>query len=303
MNEELISQIVQHILSDSSFQALLNGYRSGNEAGRMAVKKPALVLLNYAADLDTILNAVKKRWGTEYALTVLGSESIAQANPALPEGLSWTTPQEALTLTGWAQIIVPACSANTLAKAALGIRDNPLTELIGRGIMQGTPIALAVEFLGLTAQTPQSYRELYEGYLQTVQTYGVQVYAKIGDQETLTISSGKAATAAAAGTNIVSTGTDTQAILKAIIAAAKPNLGSAQSASQGQGGVPAKGIPGPECPEEIRFGKKFLGDKEAYAFPEISRVWISRNTVISPLARDTLRLRRVELCFDEEGRR
>lgn len=333
MNEELISQIVQHILTDSSFQALLNGYRSG-VAEKTAAQKPALVLLNYVTDFEALLNAVKTRWGREYMLTVLPSKNTVQANPELPEGLNWTTPQEALAKTDWAQILVPACSANTLAKAALGIRDNPLSELIGRGIVQGIPIALVAESLGLTAQTPQAYRELYDDYLQTIQTYGVQVFAKIGDQKTLTFPEVKAVSAAStnstsagisginagAGMNasavinagistaasntspvVTSRGIDTNAFLKAIITAAEPNPKTSQS-YPGQGFAPGKGLPGTASPEEIRFDKKFLGDKEAYAFPEASRVLVSRYTVISPLARDTLRLRRVELCITEEGR-
>ncbi|OLN25762.1 flavoprotein [Desulfosporosinus metallidurans] len=246
MNEELINQLVHRILSEPAFQALLQG--NGNGAGNKAVKPAALVLLNYVPDFERVLSAVKTRWGAEYTLTILPSESVAKANPALPEDMNWITPQDALTKTDWQKIIVPACSANTLAKAALGLRDNPLSELIGRGITQGQPIELVTEYLGFTAQTPKAYLELYEGYLQKIKSYGVKVYTRIGDEKT----------------------------------AAEPTQ------------------------DVIRFEKKFLGDKDAYGFPEASRVFVKRLTVISPLARDTLKIRRIELCTDMEregGRR
>ncbi len=55
--------------------------------------------------------------------------------------------------------------------------------------------------------------------------------------------------------------------------------------------------------EKIQFDKKFLGDKQAYGLPEESRVLVKQGTVISPLARDTLKMRRIELCYEMEGGR
>ena len=246
MNEELIDQLVHRILSEPAFQALFQGNET--TAGNKVLKPDALVLLNYVHDFERVLTAVKTRWGADYTLTILPSESVAKVNPALPAGMTWITPQEALTKTNWQKIIVPACSANMLAKAALGVRDTPLSELIGRGITQGHPIELVTEYLGISAQTPKAYRELYEGYLQSVQSFGVQVYAKIEDEKTAS--------------------------------------------------APTQDV--------IRFEKKFLGDKDAYGFPEASRILVKRLTVISPLARDTLKQRRIEVCMDMEregGRR
>lgn len=255
MNEELINQLVHRILSEPAFQALLQG--NGNAAGNKAVKPDALVLLNYVSDFEQVVSAVKRRWGAEYTLTILPSESVAKVNPVLPQDMNWITPQDALTKTDWQKIILPACSPNTLAKAALGLRDNPMSELIGRGISRGTRIELVTEYLGFTPKMPQTYRELYEGYIQKVQSYGVQVYARI--EET---SSYESRTMLCEYT------------------------------------IPTQDV--------IRFEKKFLGDKDVYGFPEASRVLVQRLTVISPLARDTLKDRRIELCTEMEregGRR
>lgn len=263
MNEELINQIVRRILSEPDFQRLMQG----TDEGAMAVKPDGLVLLNFVPDFERVLKAVKKRFGAECTLNILPSESVLAANLELPEGMNWITPQDAFAKGDWQRIIIPACSLNTLAKAALGLRDNPISEMIGRGLTQGKPIELVTEYLGLTAQTPPRYLELYEGYIQKVQSYGVMVYATLGDGCTL---------------------------IK----------------NQGQDRAPSVEEPRPitleqEAPsqEAIRYEKKYLADKDAYGFPEESIVMLKRLTVISPLARDTLKMRRIELRQEMEGGR
>ncbi|HBW37531.1 hypothetical protein [Desulfosporosinus sp. BICA1-9] len=294
MNEELINQLVQRILSEPALQALLQGTGAGNRA-----KPDVLVLLNYVSDFERVLSAIETRWGAKYTLTILPSESVAKANPALPEGMNWITPQDALTKTDWQKIILPACSPNTLAKAALGLRDNPISELIGRGITQGQPIELVTEYLGFTAQTPKAYIELYEGYLQKVQSYGVQVYARIRDESTpiQTVEQrfvlGKGTTVTAEEPTVTKASPINQTSLyEQKTVSYEPTTTHCEPKATTQ--------------DVIRFEKKFLGDKDAYGFPEESRVLVKRLTVISPLARDTLKIRRVELCTElerEEGRR
>ena len=247
MNEELIHQIVRRILSEPTFQALLHGNTAGTPENRV-VKPDGIVLLNYVPEFERVLTAVKLSFGADYTLSVLPSEQVFVANPELLGGMTWITPQDALSKTDWQQIIIPACSLNTLAKAALGIRDNPISEIIGRGVTQGIPTLLVTDYLGFTTQTPKAYLALYEGYLRTVQSYGVKVSATLEQN----------------------------------------NVPAEQSAPTREG---------------IRFDRKFLGDKQAYGIPEESRVLVKPGTVISPLARDTLKMRRIELCYEmEEGR-
>jgi len=179
--------------------------------------------------------------------------------------MTWITPEDALGKSDWQTIILPACSPNTLAKAALGIRDNPISEILGRGISQGIPTMISSEYLGFTERTPKAYCELYEGYLKTLQSYGVRVYAKIGDNQVSFHDEPR------------STNCDRQ------------DTSHKQSAM---------------IREEIQYDKKFLGDKQVFGFKEGSRVLVKQGTVISPLARDTLKIRRIELCYEmEEGRR
>ena len=265
MNEDLINQIVRRILSDPAVQTLLEGSRAGNGALK-AVKPRGLILLNYVPNLGRVLNALKHHYGADYTLNVLPSDQVARNKPELPEGMTWIEVEEALTGRDWQTLILPTCSANSLAKVALGIRDNPISEIIGRGITEGKTIELVTEYLGFTPQTPQAYRDLYEGYLQKVQTYGILVRTTLNGESPTETNKAKVAT-----------------------------VNSEPKASQG---------------EAQRFTKKFLGDKQAYGFPEDSKIFVSPGTVISPLARDTLNVRRIELCVEkekekekEEGRR
>lgn len=263
MNEELIQQIVCRILSEPAFQAILQGTGTINGSIPPRTKPDSLVLLNYVPDFERVLTAVQKRWGVTNILYVLPSESVRASQPELPEGMMWITPQDALSRRNWQTLLLPACSLNTLAKMALGIRDNPFTEIVGRGIISGIPIQLVTEFFGLNSQTPLTYSGLYSGYVEKVQTYGVQVYATLEEghlyepgihmceQRTTAI-------------------TQEQPIRSQVV---------------------------------LRFEKKLLSDKDACGFPEDTRVLIPPRVVISPLARDTLRMRRIELCQEREEQR
>ncbi|WP_042331016.1 flavoprotein [Desulfosporosinus orientis] len=266
MNQELINQIVQRILSDPALLGLLQ--KAGSETSQPVVKSEALVLLNYVPDFPRVLSAVQQRWGESFSLRVLPSDQVYMAKPELPEGMSWITVEEAMAKADWPKIILPACSANTLAKAALGIRDNPICEMIGRGISRGCSIELITEYLGLTDQTPPAYRELYEGYIQKLQAYGVTAWGNLAGGQS-SQSSQPTPQPSAAGES-------------------RQQLFDSESVSPRN---------------EVYYTKKFLGDKQAYGFPEGATVYVRPETVISPLARDTLRMRRVELCMEKEAGR
>lgn len=279
MNEELISQIVRRILSEPAFQSLM----PGDVLRNTAVKPAGLVLLNFVPDIERVLKMVEFRWGAECTLNILPSESVFKVNPELPAGMNWISAQDVFAREDWQRIIIPACSLNTLAKASLGLRDNPICEMIGRGISQGLPIELVTEHLGLTPQTPPAYRALYAGYLQKVQSYGVMVYETLGDKRPLLQDQGPDKGVFAVGGLITTKET--------VPAVEGPTVDKQKTASSEQS--PAQDV--------IIYEKKFLGDKDAYGFPEESTVLVKRLTVISPLARDTLRIRRIELRQEMEG--
>ncbi|WP_407309030.1 flavoprotein [Desulfosporosinus sp. SB140] len=286
MNDELIRTIVRQLLSEPAIQAILQGSGTPAAPGTSTPRNPdALVLMNYVPDLPTLLITLQKRWGSSYTMYLLPSESVGRAQPNLPEGLNWISPEDALSRTDWPSILLPACSLNTLAKMALGIRDNPFTELLGRGIAQGIPIKLVSEHFGLTASAPSVYRNLYAGYLQTVQSYGVRVYTTLASdrpQENQMRS------------EVIKENNQNE-ILAPLEIQRQHEKESVTLDPRGLGQSLAQ-------PENVlRFTKKYLADKDAYSFPEGSKVLIPQRTVLSPLARDTLRMRRIELCQEREG--
>jgi len=274
MNEELINQILRRILSDPTLQGLLQEIK--NQEENNAVKSEALVLLNYVSDFPRLLTAVQQRWGYDYKLSILPSDQVYLVKPELPVGMTWITAEDALSKSDWQKLILPACSLNTLAKAALGIRDNPICEMIGRGISKGNSIELVTEYLCLTSQTPLAYRELYEGYIRKLQSYGVMTCANLEERGPLALRS------------VLMDQTNQYEQTSVTYEPKKTGFYTESAPSL----------------DEIRFEKKFLGDKQAYGFPEGSTILVKQGTVISPLARDTLKLRRIELCIEkEEGQR
>lgn len=289
MKEELIQQIVRRILSEPAFQALLQGNAEGSIEEPRVVKPDGLVLLNYVPEFEQVLNALKLSYGTDYSLSILPSDQAFEAKPILQEGMTWITPEDALSKTTWQKILVPACSPNTLAKAALGLRDNPLSEIIGRAVTQGIPIVLVTEYLGFTAQTPKAYQKLYEGYLETVKSYGVLVCATLGEAPAL-LKDRKASTFSQ-----VSAVTQAGQHNQTTFYEHRSGMCEQNHASYEQKA---------SVHEVICYPKKYLADKDAYGIAEESIILIKQGTVISPLARDTLKSRRIELRQErEEGRR
>jgi len=285
MHEELINQIVQRILSEPTFQALMQGNNAGRVEEPKAAKPDGLVLLNFVPEFERVITALKQQFGREYTLNILPSDQVFVAKPNLLEGMNWITPQDALSKLDWQTIILPACSHNTLAKVALGIRDNPLSEMIGRGITQGVPTLLVTKYLKLTAQTPIAYHELYEGYLQTVRSYGVLVCATLDEAHALLKHK---------RTPLVSQG-------PAVRKSAQTHQDSLyeQRLVTREQDEPQN----VSSHEVIRYELKYLADKDALGIAEEAIVLVKRGTVISPLARDTLKSRRIELRQEMEGGR
>jgi len=264
-DEALVRQIVERLLADPEFQRHLAA-KNGP-----VVKPPCLVLLNYVPELSLVLKDVQRAWGQDYSLSILPSASVPADKISLPEGMNWLGPDEACLRSDWAKIVLPACSANTLAKLALGIRDNALLEAAGRALGQGIPVELVTSYLGLTPRTPPAYRELYAGYLRQLAAYGVKVLPGIPEASPAT------AMTAATGTG----------------SSSHPGVFEASSRQEPAGTMPPSR-------ETVYFAKKLLADRDAAALPAGALVITNKTTVVSPLARDTLKTRRIELRQERE---
>jgi len=255
MDEELILRVIKQVLADPRLQALIEE-QPALAAGRLpgaAARPDLLVLLNYAPDLPGILQEIARRFGDAYSLKVLASSAVMRCKPDLPTVLTWVTCQEALAGC-WQKMLLPTCSANTLAKIALGLRDTPLCVLAAEGISKGIPLELYTAHLGLTGQMPAPYRQLYEGYLNQVASYGVIVRDSLQDQT------------AAGGVSV--------AVCK----------------------------DSPNCESKIiGWNSRLLTERDVLAFPEGCTVKFGQSTIMTPLAKDMLKRRRVEIRREGDG--
>ncbi len=253
MDEELILRVIQQVLADPRLQALMQEQPA--PGALPAARQDLLVLLNYAPNLPGRLQEIVSRWGAAYSLKVLASDTVMRCKPDLPAGMAWVTCQEALG-RGWQRMALPTCSANTLAKIALGLRDTPLCVIAAEGISKGIPLELYTDDLGFTGQTPAPYRQLYEGYLNQVRSYGVIVRDNLRDQT------------AAGGASIT---------------ACKPAGATCES-------------------KIIGWNSRLLTERDVLAFPTGCAVKLGQSTIMTPLAKDMLKRRQVEIRREGDGR-
>lgn len=246
MNEDLIAQIIRKVMEDPRVQELLGG-------GMIASPKPEmLILLNYTHDLLELLQKARALWGEMYSLKILATDAVMKCRLELPAGMSWITCQMAMQHKNWQSMVLPTCSANTLAKIALGLRDTPISIMAAEGISSGIPVELYTGCLGFTEKMPAPYRALYESYLDQVRNYGVAIRETLGGQNT----PGRLATGKTESNN--------------------------------------------ERREKINWNKGLLTEKDVIEFPTDCTIVVTKQVIVTPLARDTLKRRRVEIFRNME---
>lgn len=270
MNETLVKEIVQLIMSNPDLMQKLF-------ANQPVVQDPAkpeiLILLNYVPDLTTILDQLAVEWGRDYRISVLGTDTVMKEELALPAGMRLVSCTEAIKQRGWQRIILPVCSANTLAKIALGIRDNAVCELAGRAIMEGIPVELHADYLGFTPQTPVTYRQLYAGYIKQLRQYGVTIKVQPSN------------------CTVMEDNPDLETI----------NFHGTMIPQQNQ---PAIQVCTPVSnytkADVICWEGKLMTEQDAVNLPEQSVIKIAKRAIISPLAKDKLRQRNIEIVREME---
>lgn len=270
MNEMLIKEIVQLIMSKPE---LLQQLLANQPVVQDSNKPEILILLNYAPNLPTILEKLAVEWGKNHQISVLGTDSVLNEQLTLPTGMRWVSCTEAVQKHDWQRVVLPTCSANTLAKIALGIGDTSVCELTGRAIAEGIPVELIVDYLGLTPQTPPAYRQLYAGYVEQLSKYGVVIKDRRNCFTGLE----------------VSLKTETVPLYEAMLP---------------QQYQPAS----PICASVSDFAKtdvicwkgKLMTEQDAVNLPEESVIKVVKKAIISPLAKDKLRQRKIEIVREME---
>ncbi len=274
MNEILIKEIVQRIMSDPD---LLQQIVAHQPVVNETEKTEILILLNYTPNLAAILEKLAVEWGKDYRVSVLGTDAVMNAQLTLPNGMHWVSCADAIKQSNWQRVIIPTCSANTLAKLALGIRDTTVCELAGRAIAAGLPVELAADYLGFTPQTPLGYRQLYAGYVEQLRQYGVIIKEQ---QSILTVLE-------------QSLKTETVNLYEAIMSQYQP----VQKVCAPHGCA--------EVNDYIRaavicWEGKLLTEQDAVNLPEESVIKVAKKAIISPLAKDKLRQRNIEIVREME---
>lgn len=249
MNDDLIAKIIRQVLADPRIQMLLKGQVAPDARPQM------LILLHYATDLPALLRQMCELWRDTYDLRVLASDTVERYRPELPEGMEWITLEEAYGIC-WQRMVLPTCSANTLAKIALGLRDTPITIMAAEGIGRGIPVELCTSQLKFTERTPVAYRRLYQGYLKQVESYGVILRENLSEMNP-TLPAGKVA--------CLPVDAD----------------GQAETA---------------ESNRVISWKHRLMTEKDVLDFPVGCTVMVGTSTIISPLARDMIRKRRIDIC-------
>lgn len=270
MNETLVKEIVQLIMSNPDLmQQLLINKPVVNEKARPEI----LILLNYVPNLTAILDKLSVQWENDYRVSVLGTDAVMKEQLVLPAAMKWVSCTEAIKQWGWQKIILPACSANTLAKIALGIRDTAVCELAGRAIAEGIPVELDADYLGLTPQTSLAYRRLYAGYIERLRQYGVTIKAQPNNC----------------------------AVLEESLNTETINFHGMMMPQQNQTAPQVCTSPSDYTKADvICWEGKLMTEQDTVNLPEQSVIKIAKKAIISPLAKDKLRQRNIQIVREME---
>lgn len=269
MNETLIKEIVQLIMSNPD---LMQKLLINQPVVKEKAKPDILILLNYVPNLEMILDKLAE-WAKDYRVSVLGTDAVMKEQLVLPAGMQWVSCSEAIKQQGWQRVILPVCSANTLAKIALGIRDTAVSELAGRAIVEGIPVELDAAYLGFTPQTPLAYRRLYAGYGEQLSQYGVTIKDQLNNLMILE----------------QSLKTETVNHYEAI----PPQVHQLVK----QASTPISDYTRAAV---ICWEGKLLTEQDAVNLPEETVVKVAKKAIISPLAKDKLRQRHIEIVREME---
>jgi len=270
VNDTLVQKIVQLIMNDPELRQQI---LASQPVTPESAKHEILVLLNYAPNMAKVLEKIAAEWGKGYQISVLGTDSVKTEQLPIPSGMHLISCSEALKQRNWQRVILPTCSANTLAKIALGVRDNAVCELAGRAIAGGIPVELVTDYLGFTAQTPLAYRQLYAGYIGRLRKYGVVVKDQPG--------------------NLLALEPELKSETVNHIDAMTPHMYQALPLISAPVGDYAQA-------SVICWEGKLMTEQDAVNLPEESVVKVAKKAIISPLAKDKLRQRHIEIVREME---
>ncbi|MGE5484787.1 MAG: hypothetical protein ACM3X4_07215 [Ignavibacteriales bacterium] len=177
-------------------------------------------------------------------------------------------------------VVAPVLSQNTAVKAAVGIRDSLASEILACAFMMGKPVILVRDSVAVEG-VPPAYRRMLLDHLAALESYGANVIQA----------------------------RDLSALVKAVLqgpragvrpappggAAGLATSGFAAHGSATRGTAATAGAPSRRL-VDLRTATTWAGEHTGIAsFP------VSPGTIVTPLAADFLREKRVSIVFETPG--
>jgi hypothetical protein len=231
--------------------------------GQLESKKKLLILSDNPEKLQVKFEEISQEFGSEYVLYAL-----QEADSPLPFGIEGIEVCQVKRVK-WDRVYLAECSVNSLVKISLGLREGVTAELVGIALTKGTPVEMENPSFGFTPMTQEGYRRLLEGYLKQVVSFGV--------------------------------------VLRGAVKSALPILGlpaiQEHLSANFSGASPAlPAIPVTPATREVhRHEKRLLSEREVNKVPANSLLLVNSGAIITPLAKDVLKSRNIEVRQAEEG--
>ena len=230
---------------------------SGSAPATPTVKSAALVIVENNEGLQA-LPEIQRHWSACCSLQLCVAGPVHVPTATLPQ----ISCEQAMMDPHWGKIIVPVCSGRQLAHIATGLGTDKLCDMISRAIIHGIPVEIGRVEFGFTAQTPAAYRQMMEAYLTQVAAYGVSI-GKVSETK----------------------------INAPAVCEPTPVLASPMPWTFGEPVAQKE----PETRADVTYDKKLMTEREAMLFPEHAVVQLSRATVLTPSAIDTMKRQKVQL--------
>ncbi len=138
-------------------------------------KKVLVFITGGAVNIKDIFNVLSEFKYVEYSIAmsdaskeVIPLEYIQSLNPKMLE----TKADITMAVKNSDMILIPVMTKNTLAKAALGIRDTKVLSGISEAFIQGKKITAVKDSCSLKPGT--SYSSMYLNYMESLKSFGME---------------------------------------------------------------------------------------------------------------------------------
>ena len=272
--KDIILEVIRRVLADPAMQKLMDGCVSDN----LVEKKNALLLLDCCNDPAGALDKIAGLWSNDYNFKVIVSENFSPLKIELPKCMTEENPFN-LSSTKYDRVFVPGCPTGTLVKMALGICDTHITYAVHRAFAEGTPVVIVADPC-LTENASPAYRDLFNGYIDKLRSFGAVVHNNITEL------CPHCPTGLCAGNS--------------------DNRGTADLAQEKMGVCPivepaAVGLLLTGTQDNaVKITSRFISERDILNLPRGSVIMIQKNAILSPLAKERMQDRNIDVLREGE---